>query len=611
MTEEKKNLCSDKELMALLERSPQEGTEELFRRYAGLVWSVAEKHLDNPEDIKECVNDTFLEFYLHRERFQPEKGSLKTWLAAIARNLAVSRFRKNAASDAEEWKEDTVPQQDPFDNIEKKMDLEQALEALPREDAEIIRMKYYGGMTVEEIAASLGLPFETVKKRHQRSLKKMKRMLTLGLIITFAAALLAACAYLVLRYFGIVPGYGVVTDPEDAIYTLAEPVVTEGYYGTYTVTEAAVIDGTARIFVDIRIRDEEILEELGDPAQTMNPLLDDMYIISGGGSNLACAAVKYDDLPAEEGMRPMPDMMNWHVIYFAEGVLQPEDGIITLRISEQELTIPMKPAEADELKNYGSILYETGGLAAIPRQEDDRLLIEIYPLNAGEYQISPNLIRDAYMQGKTDDITLAGEDGREYTGEQVYTGQGSFSGWDFGPVEPGAYTLRVPYVYLTAKFGEEESNTVPVNLITGQWEDKAIELPCGTLSIVSLELIDKEDMPSHEQQGNSTDSPEEEEEAWREIFYHYVVHWEPSTAGLEMYSSPAVILTHFGGTLIERAPNPLPDNCFELWGGVSERELNGVNYGDWEELLKNMALTPYGVQNMRWNCTFEIPVTVE
>lgn len=39
MTEDKKSLCSDKELMALLERSPQQGTEELFDRYAGLVWS--------------------------------------------------------------------------------------------------------------------------------------------------------------------------------------------------------------------------------------------------------------------------------------------------------------------------------------------------------------------------------------------------------------------------------------------------------------------------------------------------------------------------------------------------------------------------------------------
>ena len=36
-------------------------------------------------------------------------------------------------------------------------------------------MKYFGGMTIREIADSLELPYETVKKRHQRSLHKLRR----------------------------------------------------------------------------------------------------------------------------------------------------------------------------------------------------------------------------------------------------------------------------------------------------------------------------------------------------------------------------------------------------------------------------------------------------
>ena len=38
--------------------------EELMEQYAALVWKTAAACLENPEDIKECVNDTFLEFYL-------------------------------------------------------------------------------------------------------------------------------------------------------------------------------------------------------------------------------------------------------------------------------------------------------------------------------------------------------------------------------------------------------------------------------------------------------------------------------------------------------------------------------------------------------------------
>ena len=70
-------------------------------------------------------------------------------------------------------------------------------------------MKYYGGMTFKEIAASLDIPYETAKKRHQRSLKKLRKSMIIGMVVILLAALLAACAYVVLRYFGVVPGYGV------------------------------------------------------------------------------------------------------------------------------------------------------------------------------------------------------------------------------------------------------------------------------------------------------------------------------------------------------------------------------------------------------------------
>lgn len=598
MTEEKKNPLSDEEITALLERSPQEGTAELFNLYAGLVWFVAEKYLDNPEDIKECVNDTFLEFYLHRERFQPQKGELKNWLAAIARNLAVSRFRKNAASDAEELKEDTLQDKDVFDLIEKKMDLEQAMKGLSREDASIIRMKYYDGMTVQEIAASLGLPFETVKKRHQRSLKKLKQMLTLGLIIALLAALLAACAYLALRYFGIVPGYGVVTDPEKAIYTLAEPVVTEDRYGTYTVKEATVIDKTVRIFVDIRISDEDTLLEL---EQDKSPLLEYVEIVSGGETYDSWAVQDYNEIPArEEGMAFEVDRMSWHVMYVANKVQPPEDGMLTLRLMEQEIKIPVKQAEAEEQNSYSNVFHELGGLLAIPRSDENGLLMEIYPLNEGEYEISPNLIRDAYMQGKLGDITLAGENGREYTGEQVYRGPVPFSSWNFGLVEPGAYTLKVPYVYLMSKVEYDEANTILLNLKAGTWEDKVCELPFGTVSVVSVESVIPEELPDYGAQfSEDTD-----------FCYRLVLRWEPSSADMKTGSLPVSIhIEYLGGHLIF-APEPLPDNCFEVLYFVNNDYAGEYGKEDREDLTR-ARLAIEGTQSILWDCMFEIPVVVK
>ena len=172
---------SEQELLRMLDCDPHTGMAAMVEQYTGLLWHVAEHHLKNPEDIKECVNDTFLEFYIHRERFDSKKGTLATYLAQIMRNLSISRYRKNVL-----WDEQLdTPLEDPMsisELAEARVDLERAMAALKPEDAEIIRMKYYGGMTVREIAASLGLSYDTVKKRHQRSLSKM-RMLLLGLLL--------------------------------------------------------------------------------------------------------------------------------------------------------------------------------------------------------------------------------------------------------------------------------------------------------------------------------------------------------------------------------------------------------------------------------------------
>ena len=218
-------------------------TEELMEQYAALVWKTAAAHLENPEDVKECVNDTFLELYLHPDHYDPEKGSYAAFLCTIARRRAVSLYRKNAVPEPMASAADPAVLADPVDmeeEIADRLDLEAALKSLKPEEFDIIRMKYYDGMTIKEIADSLNLSYETVKKRHQRSLTKLQKALTIGLILAAIAAL-AACAYVVLRYFGIVPGYGVNTNAEVPFYQLVD-----------TDLESEPVDGTNLEISDAR-----------------------------------------------------------------------------------------------------------------------------------------------------------------------------------------------------------------------------------------------------------------------------------------------------------------------------------------------------------------------
>ena len=73
----------DRELLLILEQDPSRGMEILIEQYSGLLWTLVQTYLDNPEDQKDCVNETFEQFYYNRKRFIPEKGTLSAYLAGI------------------------------------------------------------------------------------------------------------------------------------------------------------------------------------------------------------------------------------------------------------------------------------------------------------------------------------------------------------------------------------------------------------------------------------------------------------------------------------------------------------------------------------------------
>ena len=230
---------TDAQRMALLEKDPEEGMAAIMEQYGGLVWAVAARRLSNEEDVRECVNETFAQFYFEQSRYQPEKGSLGGWLARIAQRRAVDKWRAGRRFEGEELPENLAAPAGL--GAEDRLDLEEALARLSPQDAEILRMKYFAGMTAKEIAAALDLPYETVKKRQQRGLERLRRMLIVGLVLALLA-LLAACGYALLRYFGVLPGYGVNTDPESSFAILARDVYQENDLGSVELSDG-VWDG--------------------------------------------------------------------------------------------------------------------------------------------------------------------------------------------------------------------------------------------------------------------------------------------------------------------------------------------------------------------------------
>ena len=165
----------ERQLLELLETDPEGGMALLQSQYGEPVRYAAAQRLDCTEDVRFCVHDTFADFYLHRERFDPEKGSLRAYLTAIAERKAIRRWRANRRRQMAEQL--SVPESPSLTAWETRDELYDLLGALPESDRNILLLRYIEGRSIREISDALGLNYERVKKHGQRALKKLQRLL--------------------------------------------------------------------------------------------------------------------------------------------------------------------------------------------------------------------------------------------------------------------------------------------------------------------------------------------------------------------------------------------------------------------------------------------------
>lgn len=128
---------TDGRILALLDEDPERGIALMIETYAGLLWAVCGQYLKEPEDIKECVNDVYLDFYLYRNRYREENGSLKAYLAVIAKRKAIACWKAGQKQERAAQALAEAPLPEPGKSREEKLALEEALEKLPELDQQI------------------------------------------------------------------------------------------------------------------------------------------------------------------------------------------------------------------------------------------------------------------------------------------------------------------------------------------------------------------------------------------------------------------------------------------------------------------------------------------
>jgi RNA polymerase sigma-70 factor (ECF subfamily) len=128
------------------------------------------------EAAEDLAQEVFLALLRHPGRFDPARGTLRTFLLAIARNLALKRWR-----DAHQWVEldDERFVAPPFDvTAPETADLVgAAVRSLPPLQREVIILAEYEELSLEEIARTVASEVGTVKSRLYRARENLRQML--------------------------------------------------------------------------------------------------------------------------------------------------------------------------------------------------------------------------------------------------------------------------------------------------------------------------------------------------------------------------------------------------------------------------------------------------
>jgi RNA polymerase sigma-70 factor, ECF subfamily len=150
--------------------------------HAGRVLSMARKVVVDHSLAEEIAQDTFLALWRRPGAFDPERGSLQSFLLGVARNKAVDRVRREEArrraTDAlvEEARalENVAESQSELADVDEREAIRQALGTLSRPQREALVLAYFGGRTYREVAAELDIPEGTAKTHLRESLIKLR-----------------------------------------------------------------------------------------------------------------------------------------------------------------------------------------------------------------------------------------------------------------------------------------------------------------------------------------------------------------------------------------------------------------------------------------------------
>ena len=185
-------MTNDNTLIYRAQTGDEGAFADLMREYYPFVYTIVIRIVDNPHDVEEVVQDTFLSAYRGLTQLK-NAVKFKSWLAEIARNCARQWVRKRRINTVplDEVGEGVLQTQDSPDEQlarqEQRELIRRTMETLPQKDREIARAFYLEGASYDELTSIHGLSDKAISFRLSRAkqqLSKRLRYLLAGVFVS-------------------------------------------------------------------------------------------------------------------------------------------------------------------------------------------------------------------------------------------------------------------------------------------------------------------------------------------------------------------------------------------------------------------------------------------
>jgi RNA polymerase sigma-70 factor, ECF subfamily len=171
---------ADRAALARVRRGDTNGLSELYDRHARAAFALAHRLTGAEATAEEIAQDAFLAVWRHAAKYDPGRGTVRSWLLGIVRNRALdvlrgdqSRRRAFAPGLPFDDVVHVLASDLPHERRDTEREVRRAIAALPRAQAHPIALAYYGGLTQAEIADELRVPLGTIKSRIRMGLVKL------------------------------------------------------------------------------------------------------------------------------------------------------------------------------------------------------------------------------------------------------------------------------------------------------------------------------------------------------------------------------------------------------------------------------------------------------